>query len=1521
LIEIILKFKRLHVGTTKNTPLFIVHKIFLQTLVLIFVALGGFSFGQNENAKWYYGWKHGIDFMTNPPSVILNSAMLAPEGSASIADSTGNLLFYTDGDTIWDKTHQIMSNGIAIGGYSEAAQPAIIIRQPGTINIYYVFTPHFNGSKYTIVDMSMANGNGSVTAKAISLNYSAKEHVSATRHCNGTDYWITMHNGSNTNGNIAAFPFTASGVGTPVTSTTGFLGYIGSMKFSPSGSKFVIASGGLRIFDFDNSTGSLSAPVLLASGNWYGCEFSPSSTVLYSSKHLDTLLYQFDLCAGSPTAIIASQTTLQLSGISGALQLAPNGKIYVAKYHNNQVGVINFPDITGTGCNYTSTSQFVSQEGLPNLVTYSKPPQPNPGPFTYLLQTNNCQKVAGFSAPVLPCSQVGYKITGVRWDFGDPGSGPANSTTLGTPNHTYSLPGTYTVQLVIDYSCGGSSDTLIQPITVTGPTVGITTHTITCANLGSATVTAAGGVGPYSFTWMPTNQSSSVATNLVPGNYSISLLDAGTNCLLNYTTHLPPLVPFTGMISNSDSLLCYGASNATASIANLAGGSGIQSFLWTNGITNLNTASVSTLYAGQWSVTVTDALTACQINSVFTITQPPALTLNIVPNTNTVCLGGTISFSANAIGGTPGFAFQWTNGPASSIHSVSEVSGGNHIYTLSALDANTCSVTNTISVDFITNPILSLSNSSICPLQTGTLTVSGANNYTWNTGSNNTSISHSPLVTTIYTVTGEALTCISTATASIIVKPPPNIFVSNNSPRCENGSLQLNVLGGASYVWTGPSGFNSVLQSPGLNLIGLNHAGIYNVTVTAVNSCTAAASTTVVVNPTPALSATGATVCTIQQAILQALSFPGSTYHWSGPLAYNSGQQNAVLNNPSLTAAGLYTVKATSAVGCTNTATANLFVVNPPAPTPLLSSNSLCAQALNGSPNSITLTASGADTYTLNTPDFIANLPDPGVSSNTLTSMPPFKPLQTVATATLYGSNGVCTVSTTLHFSVIPNPTISVTSPTPIICAGENFTYTSHGAGSYTWNATTPNYTTYNNGGIAVAHPSINSVFSVFGGSLGCNSASKTSTITVYPIPTVFVDPFASKICLGTTTLLTASGTATDFHWQPLIGLSNTQGNSVYVKPLNNQTYTVTGSANNCTNAAVATIEVLPLPKPVAKVSKALICANETVTLTGSGGENYYWNGPDQKTYDGQAISFEAAFAQAGDYTLTVTDLNKCVNQTIIAVKIEQLPQGSLVGSLMEACVPFCSDLEFSHPAGGEWIEPSWSLRKLQQPASVLKTFEGRSFSHCFSKAGDHVIIGKFTDTKTSCVNTQTFIVHGLEVPEADFKWLPENPVEGLEDVLFLNNSSGENQNKFSWFFINNEGYTSENENTAYFFSKAGEYPVAYIVKTENGCADTALKYITISPDFDFYMPNTFTPNGDDRNDVFIPVVRGLKNYQFLVFDRWGETIFSTSDYLQGWDGTYHGESCKQDAYAWKVTLSTVHGEGKVYAGSVMLMR
>ncbi|MBX3164811.1 MAG: hypothetical protein KF900_10040 [Bacteroidetes bacterium] len=149
--------------------------------------------GQNTNAKWCFGFGAGLDFTTNPPTTFSN-AIGVYEGCSSIADACGNLLMYTEGATVYNKQHQVMANGTGLLGNNTPQQSSVIIKQPGNTNLYYIFTVQgANGGaglNYSVVDMSLAVGLGSVTVKNVPL-YSApcNEALAATMHANNTDYF------------------------------------------------------------------------------------------------------------------------------------------------------------------------------------------------------------------------------------------------------------------------------------------------------------------------------------------------------------------------------------------------------------------------------------------------------------------------------------------------------------------------------------------------------------------------------------------------------------------------------------------------------------------------------------------------------------------------------------------------------------------------------------------------------------------------------------------------------------------------------------------------------------------------------------------------------------------------------------------------------------------------------------------------------------------------------------------------------------------------------------------------------------------------------------------------------------------------------------------------------------------------------------------------------------------------------------------------------------------------------------
>lgn len=1196
----------------------------LKHLLLLLLIIGQqFAQAQNQTAKWYFGATAGLDFM-GPPTILTNGMMNPWEGCASIADGAGALLFYTDGITVWNKTHAVMANGTGLNGNGSTTQSGVIVKQPGNTNIYFIFTEDAqaapNGLKYSIVDMNLAAGNGSVTAKNIPLFTPSDEKITAVRHCNGVDVWVVTHDWNSNN--FRCFLVTTAGVGAPVNSAVGTIhngsnaNTIGQMKASPNGRKLGLAIhdtpfNSFELYDFNNSTGVVSNPLILGNTfNWaYGCEFSPDGTKFYGGKYGGGTynLYQWDICAGTPAAIIASKFTVAtMPAMPMSLQLAMNGKIYVCRFSQQVDGVINSPNTLGAGCAYVdlgqSTAPKTNNLGLPNFITsFFKTPPP---PFTYTINSSVSCLTASFNAPptpTVPCSSSGYSVTGLVWNFGDPGSGPLNTSTLTNPSHTYPGPGTYTSSLIMNYTCG--ADTIKIPVIIVSPSLAITSTSATCSSLGSATVVASGGSGPYSYTWTPTAQTTSVATNLTSQIYTVTVKDLGGGCIVTGTVNLGSQSLMSSTVTGS-SVTCNGASTGSATLA-ISGGSGNYSYTWTP---SAQSTSIATNLSAQiYTITANDLNNSCTTTKTIQILQPNALTLTPVANTPTACTGNSITLSALTTGGTgPAYTYTWLPSTVSSSMIATQATGGNYTYSVTSKDANNCSVSNTISVSFVNNPTVTTISSTICIGQTATISASGATNYLWNpsalTGS---SISVSPAATTVYTVTGSNGACSSTATATVLVNALPTPTALSNSPVCLNQPINFTGSGASTYTWTGPNSFSSTAQNPSIPTASLVNAGNYTLTVTNANGCINNTVTNVVVNPLPVIVVNNPVACLNTNFTLTATG--GTAYAWNGPNSYASNLQNPPFSSASTTLNGNYTVMVTSAQGCTQTAVAIVSVV--PLPTvSVVGTNTLCSQNFNGSPNTVILTSSGASTFTWTLPAGYSA--SPNLNSNTITLTPIVTAVQSIATLSVMGSSGSCSSSAVYSVTVMPNPTIAVTSGS--MCFGTNVSLSASGAASYTWSPAASLNTA--NGSTVIASPAITTVYSVIGSSVGCNSQTQNGTASVVANPAPFITPNTPTICIGGSINLTANG-ATSYSWFPNTAITTTVGANVTVNPTVSTTYTIIGSQATCTNTAFKTVTVVSLPVINITTASPTLCMNNyngsanTVAISATGATSYTWTG------------------------------------------------------------------------------------------------------------------------------------------------------------------------------------------------------------------------------------------------------------------------------------------------------------------------
>ena len=234
------------------------HKI-LFILLLIFLSINIFS--QNEANVWYFGDNAGVDFNSGTPTALTDGALSTREGCATISDSLGNVLFYTEGTTIWNSNHQVMDNGSGLLGDYSSTQSAIIVPKPGSDTLYYVFTvPYANDPNgrlyYSVVDISLNGGLGKVIEKNTLLYQPVVEKITSITHANGEDIWVVSHERS-TNSYVS-FLVTSSGVSaTPTISSAGTVhhspasNWVGYMKISPMGNYIACAiHGSLSLFEF-----------------------------------------------------------------------------------------------------------------------------------------------------------------------------------------------------------------------------------------------------------------------------------------------------------------------------------------------------------------------------------------------------------------------------------------------------------------------------------------------------------------------------------------------------------------------------------------------------------------------------------------------------------------------------------------------------------------------------------------------------------------------------------------------------------------------------------------------------------------------------------------------------------------------------------------------------------------------------------------------------------------------------------------------------------------------------------------------------------------------------------------------------------------------------------------------------------------------------------------------------------------------------------------------------------------------
>ena len=455
-------------------------KLFYALFLALLLCSSGNSYAQGEGNNWYFGHYAGITFSTNPPSALTDGAMLTSEGCSSISDFNGNLLFYTDGSTVWDKTHQVMPNGSGLLGDASSTQSGIIVPHTGDPDIYYIFTVDdygnslMNGFRYSKVDLSLNGGNGDIIAgekniRLIGSNAKVVEKVTAVKHGYLAAFWVITHGWENNN--FYVFKIDDNGINTtPQIYSIGsihegaYSNARGYLKVSPNGDLIAVAlanTNHIELFDFNNQTGEVSNPRFIEGiSNPYGLEFSPDQSKLYATEFTGRLK-QIDFSNGEQI------TTIDGTNIYGGLQMGPDNKVYATRYAQDHLGVINVPNTAGLGCNFVENAvnlgSGLTQLGLPTFIaSIFLPPSFSYDNVCYLDQTTFV-----LDAIELPAGEI---IDSVFWDFGDPTTGIDNtavSTTAPyTAQHVFSSDGNFEIWATVKFESGNTLIPFIKTISI-----------------------------------------------------------------------------------------------------------------------------------------------------------------------------------------------------------------------------------------------------------------------------------------------------------------------------------------------------------------------------------------------------------------------------------------------------------------------------------------------------------------------------------------------------------------------------------------------------------------------------------------------------------------------------------------------------------------------------------------------------------------------------------------------------------------------------------------------------------------------------------------------------------------------------------------------------------------------------------------------------------------------------------------------------------------------------------------------
>ena len=729
-----------------------------------------------------------------------------------------------------------------------------------------------------------------------------------------------------------------------------------------------------------------------------------------------------------------------------------------------------------------------------------------------------------------------------------------------------------------------------------------------------------------------------------------------------------------------------------------------------------------------------------------------------------------------------------------------------------------------------------------------------------------------------------------TTTCTVCTSTGLTLTSTNNPATCSNcnGTATVSVTGGnAPYTYS----WNTVPAQTTATATGLC-AGTYTVYVTDASGCFSSNTPVTIVTSGGGLTLTSAqnnVLCNGGNNGTGSITVTGGT----GPYTYLWSPSGGTNSSASNLSAGTYTVLVTDANGCTSTQTVTITQ-----PTVLsattMSTNVSCNAGNNG--NGGVIATGGTGPYTYNwLPSGGTNATAPNLTAGTYT-------------VTVTDANG-CTTTQTITITQ-PAAINATTSSVTATCNSSNGSATvtaSGGTGPYTylWSSGGTGFTEIN---LAAGTYTVTIT--------DANGCTSTATVTVANAsgPTVQLTSQTNVSCFGgndgSATVNVTGGTGPYTYLWSSGGTGSTENN------LPDGTYTVTVTdANGCTSTTTVVITHPTAVLVTAISSLTQICLGQSVTLTanasgGTPGYTYVWT-PGNLTSNPITLT-PTTTTICG---ITITDANGCTATGTITVTVNQPPVVTMSVNDTDACGNLC--VQFNTPVVGTyfWTFGNGNTSVLQNP------------SNCYMNPGNYNVSLLVTDLNgctASALNNNW--IHVYPVPTAAFGANPIAATVMNPTINFTDLSMG--ATTWAWTFGDILNGTSSQQNPSYTYTDTGYHQVMLITTNQYGCVDTAYLDITITDDFTFYAPNSFSPNGDGDNELWTPYGIGIDeaDYKLLIYDRWGNLIWQTDQWGKGWDGKVQGgksdEVVQEDVYVWKAFVKVKStSQKKQYVGHITVVK